>query len=57
MEISFQKAKRIVKEDEEAQYGQFVDLDMILDGMRSKSDVMTGEEAILRFLHELSKRG
>ena len=57
MEISFEKAKRIVEEDKEAQYGQFVDLDMILDRIRSECDVMTGEEAILRFLHELSKRG
>ncbi len=57
MEISFEKAKKIVKDDKEAQYGQFVDLEMILDSMGSDSDVMNGEEAILRLLHELSKRG
>lgn len=57
MEISFSKVKDIVKGHGEAQYGQYIDMEMILEDLKEKKGEMDGEEAVLRFLHELSKTG
>ena len=56
MEISFDRTKQIVKDEKEAQYGQFVDLGIVLERLKETNDSMNGEEAILRFLYELAKR-
>ncbi len=55
MDISFSKVRDKVKENSESQYGQYIDLEMILEELQGKKKEMDGEEAILRFLHELSK--
>ena len=57
MNISFQKAKRILMDNKDAHYGQYVDLEMVLDHLKDQREDMDGEEAILRFLHEIAKRG
>ncbi len=55
MEISFHKIKNMVLEDKEAQYGQFVDLEMLIEKLSEQKSEMEGEETVLRFLYELSK--
>lgn len=55
MEISFHKIKNMVLEDKEAQYGQFVDLEMLMEKLSEQKSEMEGEETVLRFLYELSK--
>ena len=55
MELSFSKAKHMVDEDKEAQYGQFIDLEMVLEKLSEQTPEMEGEETVLRFLYELSK--
>ena len=55
MEISFSKVKQLIRNDEEANYGQFVDLELLLEDLRSKNKEMTGEEAVLQFLYEITK--
>jgi hypothetical protein len=57
MNISFQKAKQIVMDNKDAHYGQYVDLEMVLDHLKDQREDMDGAEAILRFLHEIAKRG
>ncbi len=55
MELSFSKAKHMVDEDKESQYGQFIDLEMVLEKLSEQTPEMEGEETVLRFLYELSK--
>ena len=57
MEVPFSKVKDIIKGHKEAQYGQYIDLEMVLEDLQEKNNEMDGAEAILRFLHELPKTG
>ena len=45
----------MILEDKEAQYGQFVDLEMLIEKLSEQKSEMEGEETVLRFLYELSK--
>lgn len=57
MNISYSKVKKMVADYKEAQYGQYFDLEMLLENMEGENKEMDGEEAVLRFLHELSRSG
>lgn len=55
MTISWQKVKDTIVNHKEAHYGQFLDLEMVVDHLRNQNKEMDTEEAVIRFLHELSK--
>ena len=55
MEISFSKVKEIIQNNEEANYGQYVDLELLIEDLSENNLEMDGEEAVLRFLYELLK--
>ena len=55
MELSFSKIKDMVDENKESQYGQFIDLEMLIEKLADRKPDMEGEETVLRFLYELSK--
>jgi hypothetical protein len=57
MHISYSKIRQMVKEFKEAQFGQYLDLEMLLEHLAEHNSQMDGEEAVLRFLYELSKGG
>lgn len=57
MEISYSKVKRMVEGFKEAQYGQYFDLEMLLEHITEQKEEMDGEEAILRLLYEFSRSG
>ena len=55
MDISYSKVRELLKEYKEAQYGPYIDLEMLLEHLAEKGTEMDGEEAVLQFLEQLSK--
>jgi hypothetical protein len=47
----------MVEGHKEAQYGQYFDLEMLLEHITEQKKEMDGEEAILRLLYEFSRSG
>ena len=45
----------MILDDEDAQYGKYFDLEMLLDHISEENKEMDREEAVIRFLYELSK--
>ena len=55
MNVSCPKAKQMIEDFKEGQFGHYVDLEMLLEHLEEQEERMSGEEAVLRFLYELSK--
>jgi len=55
MELSFPEIKTMVQDCKDAQYGQYVNLELLLSRLVQERKEMDGAEAVLRFLYELSK--
>ena len=45
----------MIREYEDAKYGKYFDLEMLLDHLSEENKEMDREEALIRFLYELSK--
>jgi len=57
MEVSWVKIQDMIRRLGEEDFSQTIDLKTILDQMERESREMSGNEAVLRFLYELSQAG
>ena len=55
MGISFTNIQKMIEDFEEGQFGQYFDLEILIEHLREENNEMDANEAFLLFLHELSK--